>query len=219
MEIVRDAIEMHGNNEPILIAGSISPIPDLTAPHSLPTSGQDELEFEDQVGLLMEFGVDFILAEMVIASDAVEMFSRVCQKLEAPLLLGLSASTMETDDALMAFRAKGKYRDLPSETFESLTAASAKLPVQGLGIMHTKPDLMDSALQALRQHWKGISFAYAETGTSGDHDWSFESAMDTETYRSLATTWKSDYRLNFIGGCCGTTPEHILAINKQAHEH
>ncbi len=72
-----------------------------------------------------------------------------------------------------------------------------------MGIMHSTVDAMGAGLEVLFQRWRGPVMAYPET--SGAH------AVEPAAFAAYCRGWVEG-GVQIIGGCCGTTIEHIRAM-------
>ena len=199
----------------VWVAGSISTIPPLDAPHDIPRGPDVRDNFRRQADVLAEAGVDLMLVEMMIDPDGAEMATSACLETGLPVWVGYSASFPPGQDGgqIMAFRTPGAYRDMTPMTFRELLRRS---PLEGIdlaGVMHTKMPHMTEALRIFREEWSGPLMAYAETGKfDGELDWAFDDAVSPQRYAETAKAWIRDFGARAVGGCCGTGPEHTAAM-------
>ena len=213
VRVAKQARERARNSD-IVIAGSISTIPDLERPDRLPVSDVYFKEFRQQAEILVDAGVDILLAEMMIQSEATEMIIEACSGLNTPIWVGLSASCTESDPEIMAFRTPGKYQQVENETFENLVKTISQHPLQALGIMHTKVELIPDSLKLISKYWRSSKMAYAQIGETGEHDWKFSKLISPADYVEHTKCWVESYAVDIIGGCCGTSPQYTKAIAK-----
>jgi S-methylmethionine-dependent homocysteine/selenocysteine methylase len=166
-------------------------------------------EFAMQAQALKEAGVDLLLLEyigyiedIVTAIDAVEPVG-------LPVMVGIRHVR---DDGTMQF----------GETYDDLAAALGERKVDALLLMCSSPQAITAGLPKLRQAFSGPIGAYPNIGYHRSTDALAEGrqwhALDTTSYSppSLArdgATWLS-MGAQIVGGCCGTTPEHIAALRR-----
>ena len=196
------------------VAGSLSTIPPMDAPDRLAVGRAAYQNYKLQAEILKDNGADLILAEMLLEEQSATCLMDAACSVGLPVWSGVSAM-IGPDAQVMGFRAPGKYKEVPSTVFADLVLALASYPVELIAVMHTKVDVVPSALSVLRQLWDGPIAAYAETGLSGDSDWFFETALGAQDYATIAAKWVDTCRLDAVGGCCGTRPAHIAALAKQ----
>ncbi len=199
-------------NKPRFVAGAIGPLnktlslsPDVNNPgYRAVTFDQVVEAYTEQIKGLVDGGVDIILIETIFdtlnakaAIYAVKQYFSSNQIPELPIMI----SGTITD-------ASG--RTLSGQTLESFY----------ISVMHAKPLSigLNCALgaQEMRQHIEELNqiaacyvSAYPNAGLPnafGEYD---EKPQDTA---SIIKEWATNGWLNIIGGCCGTTPDHIKAI-------
>jgi S-methylmethionine-dependent homocysteine/selenocysteine methylase len=213
VEIAKQAREDVGVSD-VLIAGSLSTIPSLIEPTDVPRGRQVRDNYSRQADILAQAGVDLLLCEMLIDSTAGVGLIACAKSTGLPVWAGVSASKPD-DNQLMAFRTPGKYLAMPDESFDHLVGQVATSDISLMGVMHTKPALMPAALKILRRHWSGPAMAYAETGHFRDNRWCFDDAIKPRNYAQQMATWTNEFDLHVIGGCCGTSIEHIKSLSQQ----
>ena len=67
-------------------------------------------------------------------------------------------------------------------------------------------------LPLLRGHTTLPLGLYPNVGTYLDPGWSFDEEASPAAYAAEALRWRDVEGARIIGGCCGTTPEHIEAV-------
>ena len=163
--------------------------------------------YREQIDALVEGGVDFILVETVF--DTLNAKAAIMATLEAEQALGrelpLMVSMTLTDLS---------GRNLSGHTVEAFwaTVRHAKPVTIGLncsfGASQLRPHLV--ALNGLADT---LIMAYPNAGLPnelGEYD---EAAAETA---AQVREWFDAGLVNIVGGCCGTTPEHIAAIAEAA---
>lgn len=198
----------------VWIAGSLSTIPPLDRPATIPTGSEVEDNYRQQARILADAGADLLIAEMLLDSEGASTLVDACLASGLPVWAGFSASLAADQVSVQAFRAPGKYTAMRDETFEALLSNVLRKDIDVAGVMHTKLPIMAPALGVLARMWKGPTMAYAETGHAGDFEWFFEEIVTPEAYTEHARTWIEDFGVRIVGGCCGTGPEHIEALSR-----
>ena len=217
-KIARQAIEEFlssssgGGREGAFVAGAIGPMnktlslsPDVNNPGFRSVTFDEVMSaYYEQVKALVESGVDLLLVETIFdtlnakaAIFAIKKYFRDSGKEELPVMI----SGTITD-------ASG--RTLSGQTLEAFYTS----------IMHARPLSvgLNCALGAkeMRPHVEELSgiaacytSAYPNAGlpnAMGEYD---EHPEDTGHY---IEEWAKEGFVNIVGGCCGTTPEHIKHI-------
>ncbi len=215
--IVREVAESAtaSDGRPRFVAGAIGPTnktlslsPDVNDPAYREVDFDEVKEvYREQVDSLVEGGVDFILVETVF--DTLNAKAAIVATLEAGQALGrelpLMISMTLTDLS---------GRNLSGHTVEAFWASvrHARPLTIGLncsfGAAQLRPHLAALSAQA-----DTLVMAYPNAGLPnelGEYD---EAAAQTA---GQVADWVRDGLVNVVGGCCGTTPEHIRAIAEVA---
>jgi 5-methyltetrahydrofolate--homocysteine methyltransferase len=200
------------------VAGAIGPMnktlslsPDVNNPGYRALTFDDAVQaYYDQVRGLVEGGVDLLLVETIFdtlnakaAIFAIKKYFRDTKRKELPMMI----SGTITD-------ASG--RTLSGQTLEAFYNS----------VMHAKPLSigLNCALGAkeMRSHIEELSqiascyvSAYPNAGlpnAMGEYD---EQPEDTAHY---IEDWAKEGFVNIVGGCCGTTPDHIRHIAKHVKD-
>jgi 5-methyltetrahydrofolate--homocysteine methyltransferase len=210
---VRDAIEQykskHPNTTEKYIAGSIGPLnktlslsPDVNNPgFRAVTFDEVVVAYTEQIKGLVDGGVDVILVETIFdtlnakaAIFAIKEYFRKIGKPELPIMI----SGTITD-------ASG--RTLSGQTLEAFytSVAHAKPLSVGLNCALGAQE-MRSHIEELSQIATCYTSAYPNAGlpnAMGQYD---EAPHETGNF---IEDWAKNQFVNIVGGCCGTTPEHI----------
>jgi homocysteine S-methyltransferase len=198
--------------EDVWIAGSLSTIPPLDRPDTIPVGPAIKDNYRRQAAIHAEAGADLLIAEMVLDSDGGAILCDACIESGLPLWVGFSASLARDGASVQAFRAPGKYTAMADQPFDEMLRTVLTREVEVAGVMHTKLPVMLPALRALARVWEGPKMAYAATGHSGTYLWHFEDGDSPEAYAESARRWIADFGVQVVGGCCGTGPEHTQAL-------
>ena len=212
-QIVREVANAYSakDGKPRWVAGALGPTnKTLSLSPNVNDPAFREVDFDqvksvyrEQIDALVEGGVDFILIETVF--DTLNAKSAIMAGLEAEQALGrelpLMISMTLTDLS---------GRNLSGHTVEAFWASvrHARPLTIGLncsfGAAQLRPHL--AALAAVADT---LVMAYPNAGLPnelGEYD---EAAAETA---SQVRDWVDSGLVNIVGGCCGTTPQHIAAI-------
>ena len=85
-------------------------------------------------------------------------------------------------------------------------------PAEAVFVMHTDVADVPDALKVVKKHWKGPLGAYAHSGNFVMPNWIFRDTISPDDYAAASSYW-SGLGCTAIGGCCGTTPDHIQALS------
>lgn len=193
------------------VAGAVGPTnktlslsPDVENPAFREVSFDEVVEcYEEQVEALAEGGADFILIETIFdtlnAKAGIVATKNVEQRLGRGLPLMISMTLTDLSG-----------RNLSGHTVEAFAATIAHADPVTVGLN------CSFGAAALRPHLKVLAaqapclvMAYPNAGLPNDLGQYDEAAADTARQ---VEEWLSEGLVNVVGGCCGTTPEHIAAI-------
>ncbi|MCA1653249.1 MAG: homocysteine S-methyltransferase family protein [Sphingomicrobium sp.] len=205
-----DAAEA-ATGQPRFVAGALGPTnktlslsPDVNDP-GYRAIGFDELKdvYRAQVEALVEGGADFILIETIF--DTLNAKAGIVATLEAQDALGRELPLM------ISFTMTDRTgRNLSGHSVESFWASvrHARPLTIGVNCSFGAPDLRPH-VAVLSNVADALLMAYPNAGLPnelGEYD---EQAATTAGYMR---EWAEQGLVNIVGGCCGTTPEHIRAI-------
>lgn len=189
----------------VLVAGSMGPLEDCYRPALVPPDIELKVEHTEHAARLVEAGVDIIMLETFGVIREARCAAR------AALATG--------KEVLVSFLCRGDGHLYGGETLADAVAATADLPIAGLSIncapARSLVRLVDDLRNAVtRTRTDGLSclMVYGNVGREGgEHDPAFVTAVPPAEYGALAVNWV-EHGARIIGGCCGTTPEHIAAV-------
>ena len=215
---VADEFTRLNPNKPRFVAGSIGPTnrtasisPDVNDPGFRGISF-DELvsAYKDQINALMDGGVDILLVETVFdtlnAKAALFAIDVVFEDRNVKLPIMVSGTITDQSG-----------RTLTGQTTEAFLISVAHMPLLTIGLnCALGASMMRPYLQVLDQKSSfGVS-AHPNAGLPN------EFGKYDETPELMAEQIKEfldEGLVNIIGGCCGTTPEHIQAIAEMAKNY
>ena len=195
-----------GSMGPLPVAASMSP--DVNDPaFRAVTFDQLKQTYFDQAKALLEGGVDLLLVETIFdtlnAKAALFAIAEVFEEARKRLPLIISGTVTDRSG-----------RTLSGQTVEAflISIAHAQPLVVGLNCS-LGPDEMEPYVEELARISPYFMSAYPNAGLPDP----LSETGFPETAQSFAPKlqkWAENGWLNLVGGCCGTTPEHIRAIVK-----
>ncbi|MGH9798105.1 MAG: homocysteine S-methyltransferase family protein [Candidatus Polarisedimenticolia bacterium] len=187
---------------PCLVAGGLAPLEDCYSPHLVPDEAVCLAEHRRQAALLLELGVDLLFVETMNRGR----------------------------EALAAVRAA---REGGAEFLLSLCPAPPDLLMSGEPLFEVVPELVDSGGERLRavllncappEQLETIYPRFARIAAGVPHGlyahlgepdevvgWRLPERHDPERY-AVWMTARMREGARLVGGCCGTTPDHIAAL-------
>jgi 5-methyltetrahydrofolate--homocysteine methyltransferase len=193
-----------GSMGPLPVAGSISP--DVNDPAFRAVSfDQLRQTYFDQAKALLEGGVDLLIVETIF--DTLNGKAALFAITDAFAQAGRSVPLMISGTVI-----DKSGRNLSGQTVEAflVSIAHAKPLILGLNCS-LGPDEMEPFIEELARIAPFYVGAYPNAGLPDP----LSPTGFPETPESFApklATWVANGWLNIVGGCCGTTPEHIRAI-------
>ena len=211
--VIREAVDAASEKDgvPRFVAGAMGPTnktlslsPDVEDPGFREVTFDEVKDvYREQATALVEGGCDFILVETVFDTLNCKAAIMAVKELERemgqdlPLMLSLTLTDLSG-------------RNLSGHTVEAFWYA----------VRHAKPATIglncSFGADQLRPHVQLLSgiadtllMAYPNAGLPnelGEYD------EEPETTARLVKAWAENGRANILGGCCGSTPEHIAAI-------
>ncbi|WP_422090808.1 homocysteine S-methyltransferase family protein [Tenacibaculum ovolyticum] len=215
---VADEFTAKEPHKPRFVAGSIGPTnrtasmsPDVNDPgYRAVTFDELRVAYKLQVEALIDGGADLLLVETVFdtlnAKAALFAIEEVKdeRKIEIPIML----SGTITD-------ASG--RTLSGQTAEAFLISVSHIPLLSVGFnCALGANLLQPHLEAISSKTEFAISAHPNAGLPnafGEYDETAEEMAD-----QIEDYLKKDL-INIIGGCCGTTPEHISAIAELAAKY
>ena len=196
--LARDAREIEGRD--VFVGGSMGPLGQALAPLGRLTAQEAHEAFTRQAEALLEGGVDLFILET--HSQPLELRAAV------------TAVRQLTSDlpvvALVTFTGEGKT--FTGHTPQEMAEWLADLPVDVLGAnCSVGPQQMLDVLLNMAPHTRLPLAAMPNAGLPGYRDGRFV-YLSTPAYFAAYTTRFLDAGIRLVGGCCGTTPDHIAAM-------
>jgi 5-methyltetrahydrofolate--homocysteine methyltransferase len=199
-----------GSMGPLPVAGSISP--DVNDP-AFRTVSFDQLRqtYFDEAKALLEGGVDLLIVETIFdtlnGKAALFAINDALEKTGRSLPLMISGTVIDKSG-----------RNLSGQTVEALLISIAHAQPLILGLnCSLGPDEMEPFIEELARISPYYMSAYPNAGLP-DALSPTGFPETAETFAPKVAKWTENGWLNVVGGCCGTTPDHIRALAKLARQ-
>ncbi len=203
VDLARQAITefraTHAGAHP-LIAGSIAPVEDCYSPWLVPDDAELEAEHDELARHLADAGCDLLLVETMNTAREAAIAARAAAATGLPVWVSLTLNAR--NDMLNG----GSLRDAVQAV---LTVKPAALLVNCIPVAQTFDAVL--ALRAAAGSAAVRLGAYANAGHVEEAGWSMAHGVTPEAYAQAATDWLAA-GTSIIGGCCGTTAEHIAQL-------
>lgn len=215
---VADEFTKQNPSQPRFVAGSIGPTnrtaslsPDVNRPeYRAITFDELRVAYKQQVEALIDGGVDVLLVETIFDTLNAKacLFAIEEVKEERNIDIPIMVSGTITD-------ASG--RTLSGQTVEAFLASISHVPLLSVGFnCALGAEQLKPYLQRLSNETDFHTSAHPNAGLPnafGEYD---QSAKQMQV---LIEDYLKDGLINIIGGCCGTTPDHIKAIAEVAKNY
>ncbi|MCB0436163.1 MAG: homocysteine S-methyltransferase family protein [Mangrovimonas sp.] len=208
---VADEFTLANPNKPRFVAGSIGPTnrtaslsPDVNRPEFRAITFEElRVAYKEQVEALIAGGVDILLVETIFdtLNAKAALFAIEEVKEEQNIDIPIMVSGTITD-------ASG--RTLSGQTVEAFMTSVSHIPLLSIGFnCALGAEQLKPYLQRLAQKTDFFTSAHPNAGLPnafGQYD------QTPEEMQAFIKEYLDHELVNIIGGCCGTTPEHIKAI-------
>ena len=222
VELAREAIHNVAPDRPIAVAGSMSNmrawIPGTVSPDPrfVPTPAEEFDNYREIAQTLAAAGVDLILMEMMRDIDRASRAVTAAVETGLPVWIGTSCSLL-ADGNVSAWnqqmeepaRLSPDHIESKNKSYASLVEAMMSFNPQVMGVMHSTIDATDPGITALFEQWNGPVMVYPETSSQVRRGVS--SPIEPAAFAANCHDWV-ERGIQIIGGCCGTTIEHIRAM-------
>jgi 5-methyltetrahydrofolate--homocysteine methyltransferase len=205
-------------SKPRFVAGSIGPTnrtasmsPDVNNPgFRAITFDELHIAYKEQVKALIDGGVDILLVETIF--DTLNAKAALFAIEEVKEELGLNIPVMVSGTITDA-----SGRTLSGQTVEAFLISISHIPLLSVGFnCALGADQLKPYLKRLEQNTSLNISAHPNAGLPnafGQYD------QTPEQMQLLIKEYLDDNLINIIGGCCGTTPEHIRLIAEVVQQY
>jgi S-methylmethionine-dependent homocysteine/selenocysteine methylase len=191
-----------------LVAGSIAPLEDCYTVKDVPQQGDCLREHLMQADLLARLGVDLLLIETMNCGREARAAVLAARAVGLDALLSLCPGE---PDALLS-------GEPLAESLPRLVEAGGGC-VAGVLLNCATPEVLERAAPTIARLAEGLPWGvYAHLGEPDDRDgWRLPDDHRPDAYAAWGAARRSE-GATILGGCCGTTPEHIARL-AQAIRH
>ncbi len=203
------------SNKPRLVAGSIGPTnktasmsPDVNDPGFRAVTFDDlVVSYSEQINALIDGGVDILLVETIFdtlnAKAALYAIDVILEKRKKHIPIMVSGTITDASG-----------RTLSGQTVEAFVASLSHIPLLSIGFnCALGADLLLPYMKRLSKITEFHTSAHPNAGLPnafGEYD------QTPKEMRVLIKEYLEAQCVNIIGGCCGTTPEHIKLIAEES---
>ena len=160
--------------------------------------------FDELALFLADNGCDFILLELMYRPDRIDIIFDSASKVGLPVWAGFSS---RNKDGLIALTTDYEY------SFKKMISNVKHHKLDAVGIMHCDISVIEESIKEIKEVYDLPIMAYPEVAVFNFPHYDMSNVIPPDDYLIEAKKWK-DAGAQIIGGCCGTTVEHIKVLNK-----
>ncbi len=227
--LAKEAVQRVAPDRPVAVAGSMSnmlawqPGTFSADPRYVPGADREAADYLELATALG--GADVLLLEMILDVERASRLAAAAASTGLPVWIGISCSL--TSDGRVTAR-QAQYRREPAgargwnkldeepaehlaedhpthtpEPLEDVIDAMLQFGPQVVGIMHSTVPAIDAGLKVLAERWSGPVMTYPEAAN--------QNVIAPRDLAAHSRRWVDD-GVQIVGGCCGTTVEHIREL-------
>ena len=197
VDTARAAIANVKSDLPKFVAGSVSTLEDCYRPDLVPPDDEIRAEHSERIHHLVECDVDLILIETINTIREAVIMARLAIDTGVPVVV--------------SFVCDREGRILSGETLTQAANQLLPLGISAIGVNCGPTPNFAKPLAELEIAC-GKDFPLIAYGNIGDVDekvgWVNTDSANPKAYCEHAVHW----HVKIVGGCCGTTPEHIRQL-------
>ena len=197
VDTARAAIANVKSDLPKFVAGSVSTLEDCYRPDLVPPDAELRAEHSERIHHLVECGVDLILIETINTIREAVIMARLAIDTGVPVVV--------------SFVCDREGRILSGETLTQAANQLLPLGISAIGVNCGPTPNLAKPLAEL-EITCGKDFPLIAYGNIGYVDekvgWVNTDSENPKAYCEHAVHW----HVKIVGGCCGTTPEHIRQL-------
>lgn len=214
--LAREARDKAAGSRPVLIAGSVSNFGMATSGENITslrdrsryTEDQLRANLREQANLLVEAGVDFLLAESTGSNTHRKWVSDACKSAGVPFWVGFKVHREPNDAAVRTgYLSADKLEDVLGDVMSHGGSV--------LNVFHSGIEDTSEALKIALKKWSGAVGAYPDAERKDymapTHDHTVENRFSPEEFVRHARAWVES-GVQIIGGCCGYGPAYIRPL-------
>ena len=160
--------------------------------------------FDELALFLADNGCDFILLELMYRPDRIDIIFDSASKVGLPVWAGFSS---RNKDGLIALTTDYEY------SFKKMISNVKHHKLDAVGIMHCDIGVIEESIKEIKEVYDLPIMAYPEVAVFNFPHYDMSNVIPPDDYLIEAKKWK-DAGAQIIGGCCGTTVEHIKVLKK-----
>ncbi len=206
----------------VFVAGSMSPLEDCYSPELVPPEGELWIEHAEMAHDLARAGCDLLLVETMNTIREAVIATRCAVATGLPVCIsfvaGLNGLPPDQAGQRIFGKGQGPLTLLSGESIVAAVQAVQHLRLAAILVNCVPLAVIDWAFAELRAAYHGPIGLYANVGHADDQvGWTLTDDVQPAAYADRARRWLQQGAA-IIGGCCGTTPDHIAALRDLFHK-
>jgi S-methylmethionine-dependent homocysteine/selenocysteine methylase len=197
VHLAREARDHAAAGRPVAVAAAVTTLEWCFRPDLAPSSAQAREEYREIFDVVKEAGADLVLLETVNSIGEAKVALEACKAAGLPCWVSFVCNE------------EGKL--FTGETLAQAVAALEPLGADAILVNCAPPEDIFAGMKQLAPHATVPTGAYPHIGRFNPPEWLFTDEYPPARYTEEAARWKQ-LGARILGGCCGTTPEHIAAL-------
>jgi S-methylmethionine-dependent homocysteine/selenocysteine methylase len=185
------------------VAVSLSCLPPRFDTRRYPDRQTERRAYRELARIAADCGADLLVLEMMEEPEHAQLAADAAFESELPVWLGLSCRR-DPAGGLVGF-------DFPQHPLAATLSALADHDWSLIAAMHSPPAAIGAALRLIAGAFPGPLGAWPELGDHHSPASPAANRVSPAAFASAAEGWMQA-GARVLGGCCGTTPDHIRAL-------
>jgi methionine synthase I (cobalamin-dependent) len=197
VQLAREAREQAAAKHPVLVAGAVTTLEWCFRPDLAPSAEQAQQEYREIFQVVKDAGADLVLLETVNSIGEAKVATEAARSLDLPIWV--------------AFVPDETGRLFTGEMLPDAAAAVEAAGADTVLLNCAPPADITTGLKELISKTSLPVGAYPHAGRFNPPEWMFTDEYPPTKFGEIAAGWK-EMGVRILGGCCGTTPDHIAAL-------
>jgi len=198
VKLAVEAREHTKAERPVAVAAAVTTLEWCFRPDLAPSDAQAKSEYREIFQVVKDAGADLVLLETVNSIHEAVTALEVAKEVGLPFWI----SFIPTEN--------GKL--FSGESLKKAAAAMERGGADAILLNCAPPDDISAGMKHLAPVTKLPIGTYAHIGRFDPPEWLFTEEYPPSKYKAESARWKK-MGATILGGCCGTTPEHIRQLN------
>ncbi len=208
VELARRVVMAAFKEQEVLVAGDVGPLGVRLAPFGRVSKEEARSAFREQIQALADAGVDLLVIETMVSLDEAHEAFLAAREVAPHLPVVVSLTYTRDDRTLLGEKPDQVARQLRDWGVDVLGANCSSGPSQLLRILRAMRKAVPEAL-----YWIKPNAGWPERLPGGRIFY----PATPDYFADFARQFVEE-GARFVGGCCGTTPEHIRAVAQALRE-